>query len=234
MNRKIFISLIIVLSILSCEKEKCQPCENLVDIQGSWISLSGHTITFYKNGEYKSIVNLDIDRNPDSISSIIKGNYRIRNGYLELSNLKYSYLKDMSGIFYLTFVYPTYSYEIKNDSLLFTETGIFYPVGHSGFELNGKWVSNRIIIAYDTRQTPNFITGNQTIHFDFSENTQEYYIYNNNEYGEINDSLVDGPYKYLFENQVIYSESFKEPFGLLAAGKLITQPPSGNTYTRIK
>lgn len=228
-----FLITVSFLTIFGCKKEEELRCETLENLIGNWhYSANAETYTFTTNNEFiDSIFTGQIN---DTLDCIIKGRFNLINGFLELSDLKYTYLQDLSGIKLFKYRYPTYKFEIIDDKLIMEEVGIFHPQGHSGVEIYGKWQSNRIIIAYDTEQSPNFISGNQIIEFEFNKDTNLYSINYFNHYGVSQDSNINGPFMYRFDSPYVYCQICDEYFGRLDSGILITSENGIRTFTKIK
>jgi hypothetical protein len=233
MRQILFYSFIVIITLtFGCDKDDTQNCKTIANLVGTWRSnVSTNSLTFQKNGEY--IDSVFDDRNFNSIAYIISGNYNLLNGFIELSDLKFTYLRDMTGISTFIFCFSKYNFEIIDNSLIMTETGIFTPNGHSGDMLYGSWESDRIIIAYDTRQDTNFLSGKQIMQYNFSEGSTDYFIIYKNTYGTMQDSTKDGPLTYYMENQKIFCTCWTEPFAYLTSGKLITVDFEVRNYNKV-
>ncbi|RLD56169.1 MAG: hypothetical protein DRJ01_15635 [Bacteroidetes bacterium] len=236
MKFKIIVKKIVIVLTLftafSCEKEEVElQCETLKNIIGTWHK-DARTITFNKNNEL--IDSVFYDQYNESLAYVIKGNFKLINGFVELSDLKYTYLHDMSGIKSCFFIYPTFRFEIIDNRLYFNEVGIFRPLGHNGFEIGGKWQSNRIIVVYDTEQSPFFLTGSQMIEFEFNKETKKCVISYDNKYGMIDEKLSDGPFDYQFESPYVYLNISEDASGKIEEGILTIFSNGERIFTKIK
>ncbi len=233
MRQYLFLSaIILILTSLfySCEKEDTPDNEVLNKLTGTWSYEIG-SITFNKNWEYiDSAYGLYYT---DSLMSVIKGNYNLKDDYIELRDLKYTYRADLSGTRSLHFLFPNFKFQITDSLLSMTQTGFFDPIGHNGNTFNGIWESNRLIVVLDNTQTPIFLSGHQIMQLDISENTEEYTTIYMDEYGTVRDTLIDGPKKYSTINNDFYCDICLNPYATLIDGKLISEN-GHSTYTKLK
>lgn len=211
--------LIITALFYSCEKDN-QDNDLLNDLTGTWRYEIG-SITFNNNGEY--IDSMFGVYYTDSLMSVIEGNYNLKDDYIELHDLKYTYRADLSGTLSKHFLFPDYKFQIVDKILSMTQTGVFEPLGHNGNTINGLWESHRLIVVHDTRQTPTFLSGDQIMRIDISESTKEYTITYKDTYGTEQDSLIRGPYNCIIVDNEIYSESSSKPFATYTNGMLIKE-----------
>jgi hypothetical protein len=233
MRHLIFLSLIILIIstlLFSCKKDDTIDNEVQNSLSGTWRYEIG-SITFTKNWEY--IDSMYEVNYADSLIYVIKGNYNLKDDYIELRDLKYTYRADLSGTRSLHFLFPVYKFEIADNSLSMIETGIFNPIGHDGNAFGGIWESYRLIVVLDNTQTPVFLSGNQIMQLDISESTKEYTVTYKNEYGTMRDTLIDGPYMYSSINNDFYCENCLKPYATLTDGKLISKN-GPITYTKMK
>ncbi len=233
MRQFLFLSfgiLIIAILFYSCEKKDTLDNDVLNNLTGTWRYDIG-SITFNKNWEYiDSAYGLYYT---DSLMSVIKGNYSLKDDYIELRDLKYTYRADLSGTRSLHFLFPNYKFQIEDSSLSMIQTGIFNPIGHSGNTFNGIWESYRLIVVLDNTQTPIFLSGDQRMQLYISESTKEYTVIYMDEYGTVRDTLIDDPKKYSSINNDFYCESCSKPYATLTDGKLI-QETGHYTYIKLK
>jgi hypothetical protein len=222
----------IIVIFYSCEKdEDTFYCETLENISGTW-KKDARTITFTK--KYEFIDSVFHDQYNESLAEVVNGRFELINGFIELSDLKFTYLSDMSGINYLSFLFPTFRYEIIDNKLYFDGVGIYSPVGHSGVEINGKWKSNRLIVVYDTEQSPSFLSGSQEIEYEFNKEASNFLVNSHNTYGIFEEKLTDGPFIYQFENPFIYVNESKYLIGEIKDNILIIYSDGERVFTKAK
>ena len=242
MKQNIFFTILLLLGFLflttGCQKTNQLSCETLQNLAGTWhLDYGDQSLTFTTNYEYvDSVFSGPSGFNGPSVDTlgyVIKGRFELKNGFIVLSDLKYIYLRQLSVIYSFYYIFPTYQFGIIDNKLNMEEVGIFKPKGHTGSEIYGKWESNRIIIVYDTRQTPKFLSGNQIIVYDFNKNLNTYLIKYYNTYGIKQDSLTDGPFKYRFESPYLYYGTSAKVSGTIKDGVLIT-PDEIRTYFKVQ
>ena len=230
LTKALIITSAIILLVYGCEKdEETLYCETLENIAGTW-KMNARTITFTK--KYEFIDSVFHDQYNDSLAEVVNGRFELINGFIELSDLKFTYLSDIPGIKYLSFLFPTFRYEIIDNKLYFDQVGIFQPIGHTGNNINGRWQSNRLIVTYDSEQSPNFLSGNQIIEFEFKEETGDYLIKYDNTYGGFHENVTNGPYDYQFEYPVVYVGESQYVLGEIKNNMLISNSDGERVFTK--
>jgi hypothetical protein len=225
-----FIAVIFLITFYGCEKDsEIFECETLDNLSGTWYH-PVRTVTFNKNHEF--IDSVFTYSNRISLGYVIKGEYKLSNGFIEFSNLKFTYLSQMSVIRDLHYQSPTFRFEIIDNKLYLDELCICRPIEHSGYEIGGKWQSTRLIIVYDTEQSPSFLSGNQILEYDFNNETKTYMINYQNNYGVTKENISDGPFDYQFESPYVYANSTKDNFGLLKEGLFLTFSDGERIFTK--
>ncbi len=235
MRRNIFFTKLLLFGFLfltiSCQKDEELNCETLQNLAGTWyLDWGDESLTFTTN--YDCIDSVFSGPSNDTLESVIKGKFKLNNGFIILHDVKYIYLRQLLGVissFY--YIYPSYQFEIIDDKLSMKNVGIFRPKDHTGIEIYGKWESKRIIIAYDSQQSPKFLSGNQIVEFDFNKDPNTYMIKYLNTCGIKQDSLIYGPFKYHFDSSYVYDVTNNEVLAVLRNGILKT---SGIIRTYIK
>lgn len=224
MRRNIFFTKLLLFGFLfltiSCQKVEKLNCETLQNLAGTWhLDWGDESRTFTTNYEY--IDSVFSGPSSDTLEDVIKGRFKLNNGFIVFSNLKYIYLRQIFGLINSFYnISPTFQFEIIDDKLSMKEVDIFRPKGHTGFEIYGKWESKGIIIVYDSQQSPKFLSGNQIIEYDFSKDLNTYMIKYFNTYGIKHDSFTDGPFKYYFDSPYVYNGTNNKVLGVLKDGIL--------------
>ncbi|MBN2615969.1 MAG: hypothetical protein JXR71_09780 [Bacteroidales bacterium] len=203
-------------------------------LAGTWLAdVGSHSLTFDSNGNY--VDSVFGESRTELPVYVIVGKYSLNDSLIEFRDLRFSQLRDLSGYRTSLFLFPDYQFKRVDTTLLLTQTGFFDPVDHPSDVLNGKWEADRIIVAYDTRQTPYFVTGKERMQLEFSESKKEYTILYIDNYGATvaPDSIIDGPHPYMVDNNGIFCDICSKPFATLMDGRL-TIKDGPYSYTKVK
>jgi len=217
----IFSLMLLLILAIGCEKNEIQPDETLENIVGTWYSTyNSESRTFTSNFEFIDSLFSNYREPNQTLDCIIKGKYKIINGFIEFSDINYTYVSGSGGYTY-GFQFTTWKFEIIDNTLFLNEKGIFKPVDHEASEINGKWQSNRIGATYYPDESPKSLSINQIITISFNESTSSYeFEYTDTDINSTR-TYSDVPFIYQYENGCFYCQNLSTPFAILDTGFII-------------
>lgn len=230
-NCMVLIGLILLTLTIGCKKENeiCEPANNLV---GKWVCTEIFDQVEFTDGyefihpRYGGMWSEDLIRE-------VKGEYCFSKGYIEIKNLRCTFIHNPgyhSGPYY---EYLSYQFQILDSSWIMLEpVEIFIPIGHSGYVLSGKWQSKLATYYYHDKE---YFSGTSTKEIIFNTTDSIYYI---NMIDSINNSVISnsyGPYSYRIKGQIIEFDIEPNPiyhtaYGIYASGTLVVYPYGGFVY----
>lgn len=176
------------------------------ELLNSWQSNTmPHVYSFYSDNTYTETYYLNI--NIDTINLSRKGNYQIADGYIYFSNVQLTYdlgSDDPNTLAHFSYLSPQMTISQTENEMILTDVKILTPVENNiQNEITGKWNTSKIITAYDSEQSPQYVTGTLNEQFEFIPETHNYNRINIYQAGSFsqNDTLPPSLYDYV--NQTV-------------------------------
>lgn len=205
---RLFMFLGILTLAYSCEKNDEGPSDNEIlknQLVGTWNIPNYRTICFNEQNEF---IDTSFARFNDilKVHYILKGNYKIENEQLRLSDTKLLYAigQDMDNIVgFSTTSQPLNNIEIQNDKLTMEGVTILTTNSNKVTGLQGTWNTESLFSAYVRDSSVTHFGGIRTEVYSFREGSDT--IDYNFNYGDSPGLLYikDGEVGYSYENNIL-------------------------------